>query len=125
VGASWVREHILDAHRAAPLHVVVVWEPMYPGDTRQDAVEDDVFDDPRVTTFRDPHEISGRWFGKRAEGGSEALIVWDAFYAFAPSAKWADPPTDVVAAGGPIIGGVDSLERDFVPLLRKHGSEGR
>jgi hypothetical protein len=90
---------------------------MYPGDTRQDAVENVVFDDPRVTSFWDPHEISGKWFGRHASGGSEGLIVWDAFYAFGPTAKWEDRPRGVVAAGGPIIGGVDSLQSGFVPLL--------
>jgi hypothetical protein len=118
VGASWVRQNILEAHPTSKLHVVVVWEPMYPGDTRADAVENAVFDDPRVTSFWDPHEISGRWLGKRSGDPSEGLIVWDAFYAFAPSAKWNDPPTRVVATGAPIIGGVDSLQREFVPLLR-------
>jgi hypothetical protein len=120
VGASWVREHILDAHQAAALHVVVVWEPMYPGDARNDAVENAVFDDPRVTSFWDPREVSGKWFGERAAGGSDGLIVWDAYYAFAPSARWSDRPSGVVAAGAPIIGGVDALQRDFLPLLRKH-----
>jgi len=119
VGASWVREHILSTHRTAPLHLVVVWEPMYPGDTRKDAAENEVFDDPRVTSFWDPHEISGRWFGKHANHASEGPIVWDAFYAFAPSANWRDPPAGVVATGAPIIEGVDRLQRDFVPLLSK------
>jgi hypothetical protein len=119
VGASWVRQHILDARRDAKFHVIVVWEPMYPGDTRGDAVDDPVFRDPRVTSFWDPHEISGRWFGKRAQGGYDGLVVWDAFFAFAPSAKWADPPTGVVAAGAPIIGGVGRLQHDFLPLLQR------
>jgi hypothetical protein len=120
VGASWVRQHILDDHRTAPLHIVVVWEPMYPGDAREDAVKSEVFADPRVTSFWDPHEISGRWLGTRVADAAQGLIVWDAFYAFAPSARWSDPPKGVVAAGAPIIEGVDSLQRDFVPLLREH-----
>ena len=120
MGASWVRQHILDDHRNASLHVVVVWEPMYPGDTRDDAVDSVVFSDPRVTSFWDPHEISGKWFGRRAAHAEEGLIVWDAFFAFAPSARWSDPPASVVAASAPIIEGVDGLQRDFVPLLREH-----
>ena len=120
MGASWVRQHILDAHRNASLRVVVVWEPMYPGDTRADAVDDRVFADPRVTSFWDPHEISGRWLGRRAADAAQGAIVWDAFLAFGPAARWSDPPRRVVAAGAPIIGGVDKLQRDFVPLLREH-----
>jgi hypothetical protein len=119
VGASWVRQHILDAHRTASLHVVVVWEPMYPGDDRGDAASSDVFADSRVTSFWDPREISGKWFGERAADTRDGLVVWDAFYAFPPSARWSDPPSRVVAAGAPIIEGVDRLERDFVPLLRE------
>jgi hypothetical protein len=122
VGASWVRQHILEAHRNASLHIVVVWEPMYPGDTRADAVGDRVFADPRVTSFWDPHEISGRWLGRRAADPAQGVIVWDAFLAFPPQARWSDPPARVVAAGAPIIGGVDRLQRDFVPLLREHGA---
>jgi hypothetical protein len=119
VGASWVREHILDDHRTAKLSVIVVWEPMYPGDTRQDAVENEVFDDPRVTSFWDPTEISGKWFGEREAGGSDGPIVWDAFYAFNASARWGAGRTEIVAAGAPIIGNVDALQRQFVPLLRE------
>ena len=119
MGASWVREHILDANRSADLHVIVVWEPMYPGDTRADAVENEVFDDPRVTSFWDPHEISGRWFGDREGAGSQGLIVWDAYYAVAPAAKWGERLQHVVAAGAPIIGNVEALQRKFVPLLRE------
>jgi hypothetical protein len=119
VGASWVRQHIINARRTATFHLIVVWEPMYPGDTRDDAVKDPVFHDPRVTSFWDPHEISGRWFGKRAQSGSEGLVVWDAFFAFGRSAKWTDPPAGIVAAGAPIIGGVDRLQHDFLPLLQR------
>jgi hypothetical protein len=116
VGASWVREHILDAHQKARLHVIVVWEPMYPGDTRQDAVDNEVFDDPRVTSFWDPTEISGKWIGQRDGDGS---IVWDAFFAYKPSAQWPGRPAEIVAAGAPIIGNVEALQREFVPLLRE------
>lgn len=104
MGASWVRQHILNAQPNASLHVVVVWEPMYPGDTRADAVDDRVFADPRVTSFWDPHEISGRWLGRRVADAAQGVIVWDAFYAFyafPPAARWSDPPTRVVAAGAP------------------------
>jgi cytochrome c biogenesis protein CcdA len=44
-------------------------------------------------------------------------IVWDAFYAFAPATRWGAWPSDVVATGAPIIGGVDKLQARFVPLL--------
>jgi hypothetical protein len=90
---------------------------MYPGDSRG-AVNASLFDDPRVTSFWDPHEISGRWLGSRALGGLDDEIVWDAFYAFAPATRWRDRPDHLVATGAPIIGGVGSLERAFIPLLK-------
>jgi hypothetical protein len=118
VGASWVREHILDEYRSAKLAVIVVWEPMYPGDTRQDAVEDKVFGDPRVTSFWDPHEISGRWFGERALGNLKGgQIVWDAYYAFGPAARWDRLPDHLLTSGAPIIGGTDALKRYLIPVL--------
>ena len=90
---------------------------MYPGDSRG-AVDASLFADPRVTTFWDPHEISGRWLGRRRIGGLDEGIVWDAFYAFAPATRWSDRPDHLIATGAPIIGGVDALERVFLPLLR-------
>ena len=99
-------------------NAIVVWEPMYPGDTRADAVENAVFDDARVTSFWDPDEISGRWFGRQGIGDLQGGIVWDAYYAFAPSARWEQGPEHLLASGAPIIGGVAALEHELVPLLK-------
>jgi hypothetical protein len=89
---------------------------MYPGDSRG-AIDDRLFADGRVTSFWDPHEISGKWFGNNRVGQIEGGIVWDAFYAFAPATGWEGRPNHVVATGAPIIGGVDTLQDRFVPLL--------
>jgi hypothetical protein len=96
--------------------MVVIWEPMYPGDTRRD-VNAGLFNDPRVTTFWDPTEISGHWFGTHRLGRIEGGIVWDAYYAFAPTTRWSDQPDHLVASGAPIIGGVGELQGRFAPLL--------
>jgi hypothetical protein len=96
--------------------VLVIWEPMYPGDSR-DAIDTRLFADRRVTSFWDPHEISGKWFGNHRVGAIEGGVVWDAFYAFEPSARWGGRPDQVVATGAPIIGGADTLQDEFVPLL--------
>ena len=90
---------------------------MYPGDSRG-AIDAGLFADRRVTSFWDPDTISGKWFGKHRVGDIEGGIVWDAFYAFAPSTHWEGRPSEVVATGAPIIGGVDTLQQQFVPLLR-------
>lgn len=96
--------------------MIVLWEPMYPGDARA-KIPTAFFTDPRVTSFWDPTEISGRWFGARQFGGLSG-IVWDAYYAFAPPAHWgASTPTHLVAAGSDIIGSTDGLQHRFVPLL--------
>jgi hypothetical protein len=98
------------------LSVLVIWEPMYPGDSRS-KIDQQLFDDQRVTSFWDPHEVSGTWFGKNGVSEIEGGIVWDAFYAFAPATRWDDRPDHVVASGAPIIGGVDTLQDQFVPLI--------
>jgi hypothetical protein len=90
---------------------------MYPGDSRA-RVDAKLFDDPRVTTFWDPHEISGRWFADRSGDQVPGGIVWDAYYAFAPTTRWEQVPERPVAAGAPIIGGIDALQRNFVARLR-------
>ena len=90
---------------------------MYPGDSRA-RVDAKLFDDPRVTTFWDPHEISGRWFADQSGDQVPGGIVWDAYYASAPTTRWEHVPNHPVAAGAPIIGGVDALQRSFVARLR-------
>jgi len=97
--------------------MVVIWEPMYPGDSRS-SVNAGLFADQRVTMFWDPTEISGRWLGAHRIGNIEGGIVWDAFYAFAPATRWRDQPDHVVASGGPIIGAVGDLPDHFLPLLK-------
>ena len=98
--------------------MIVLWEPMYPGDARE-KIPTAFFTDPRVTSFWDPTEISGRWFGDRPLGGLGGGIVWDAYYAFAPSSHWGSgAPTHLVAAGSDIIGSTNALEHSFAPLLR-------
>jgi hypothetical protein len=98
--------------------MIVLWEPMYPGDARN-KIPSAFFADPRVKSFWDPTEISGRWFGDHSFGGLQG-IVWDAYYAFAPSAHWGTGvPSHLVAVGSDIIGSTNGLQHSFVPLLSK------
>jgi hypothetical protein len=99
--------------------VFAIWLPMLAGDDAG-AIDRRMFDDPRVTSFWDPHRIVGNWFGQHSVGGlgGEGFTVWDAFYGFRGSARWAAAPTGVVAAGSDIIGNTGRLEHEFVPLLR-------
>src|SRR5438034_1397426 len=95
--------------------MIVIWEPLYPGDARN-KVPPGMFDDPRVVSFWDPGAISGTWFGQRSIGGLRG-VVWDAYYAFSGPARWRDRPDHLLAAGSEIIGSTDRLERSFLPLL--------
>jgi hypothetical protein len=96
--------------------MIVLWEPMYPGDARNE-IPTNFFTDSRVTSFWDPDEISGRWFGDRSLGGLSG-IVWDAYYAFGSTASWGTgTPDHLVASGSDIIGSTDPLAHSFVPLL--------
>jgi hypothetical protein len=120
-----VREHILTDHPHAKLHVIAIWEPVYAPDASDPSaaltnINPALFNDPRATSFWDPHEISGNWFSHQPLGGlGGGPTVWDAYYAFAPSAHWAQSTLNhLVAAGSTIIGNTDGLEQSFVPLLR-------
>lgn len=96
--------------------MIVLWEPTYPGDSRGQ-IPTDLFADPRVVSFWDPHEISGIWFGKE-HVGAPAGVVWDAYYAFGRSARWgARPPDHLIDSASTVIGNTDSLAHSFVPLL--------
>ena len=97
--------------------MIVLWEPMYPGDARAKIPTAFFAADPRVKSFWDPTEISGRWFGDHSLGGLQG-IVWDAYYAFAPSAHWGTGvPTHLVASGSDIIGNTNGLQHSFLPLI--------
>lgn len=95
---------------------------MYPGDARGKIPTGLFSGDPRVTSFWDPTEISGRWLADHPFAGLGGNgIVWDAYYAFPAGAHWtADTiPSDAVAAGSDIIGSTDALQHSFLPLLGK------
>jgi hypothetical protein len=101
--------------------VFAIWEPMLDGDSRG-AIDRTILDDPRVVSLWDPHKISGTWFANHAVaglgGGGGGYVVWDAYYAFRPSASWRRPePSGAVAAGSDIIGNTDGLAHRFISLL--------
>ena len=115
LGASWARQHILEAHPKAKLTLFAIWMPMMPGDARSDW-DASVLDDPRVVNIWDGKLLAGNWFADHGTGGlgSPGYPVWDAYFAFAKSAQWPGPP---LAAGSEIIDNTRALEHRFVPLL--------
>ena len=95
---------------------MVLWEPLLAGDARG-KIPTSLFADPRVVSYWDPHEISGKWFGDHRIGTLGGGIVWDAYYAFAGTARWTTVPSQVVASGSDIIGSTGALRQSFEPLL--------
>ena len=68
--------------------MIVLWEPMYPGDARGKIPTGFFAGDPRVSSYWDPTEISGRWLADHPFAGLGGnSIVWDAYYAFQASAS--------------------------------------
>jgi hypothetical protein len=118
LGASWARQHILEAHKDAKLTVYAIWMPMLAGDARS-AWDANVLDDPRVVNLWDGDRVAGTWLAdhRTAGIGDAGYPVWDAYFAFDKSAKWNAEPDPPVAAGSAIIDNVSGLERGFVPLL--------
>ena len=97
-----------------------IWLPMLAGDSRS-AWDSNVLNDPRVKEFWDGDRIAGKWFAdKQLDGlGGPGSIVWDAYYAFPSNSTWTNQPSEMLAAGSDIIDHVSTLERTFVPLLRR------
>jgi hypothetical protein len=98
--------------------VLAIWLPMLAGDSRS-AWPKGMFDDPRVTSFWDGDRLAGRWLADHRTGGLDApgSIVWDAYLAYAPEARWSDTPGEPVVAGSDIIGHTAGLET-FAAKLR-------
>jgi hypothetical protein len=94
---------------------------MLAGDSRG-AWDTHVLDDPRVVSLWDGSRLAGKWFADRSLGGlgGPGNIVWDAYYAFAKSARWRRAPSGLVAAGSDIIDNTNGLEQHLVPLLNSH-----
>ena len=102
--------------------MIVLWEPMYPGDARGKIPTGFFANDPRVSSYWDPTEISGRWLADHPFAGLGGNgIVWDAYYAFPAGTRWPANtiPSHALAAGSDIIGSTYELQHALVPLLKQ------
>jgi hypothetical protein len=108
----------LEERPDAKLAVYAIWLPMLGGDAR-DEWDPAVLDDERVAHFWDEERVSGKWLGDHETGdlGSPGGVVWDAYLLFGPDARWEDEPSELVAAGAPIIGETDELGRETAKLV--------
>ncbi|HET7571585.1 MAG TPA: hypothetical protein VFJ77_02830 [Gaiellaceae bacterium] len=96
-----------------------IWVNTMPGDSRS-AWPKTMFRDARVSSYWDPADRVGRWFGVNGTGGigtRTVPVVWDAYFAYGPDARWQDAPTEPVVAGSEIISHTQELTDRFVPLL--------
>jgi hypothetical protein len=115
LGASWARQHILEAHPDAKVTVYAIWMPMLSGDSRSEW-DSNVLNDQRVVSLWDGKRLAGTWFADRqiAGLGGRGYPVWDAYFAFGKSDRSLEKP---LAAGSDIIDNTRGLEQRFVPLL--------
>jgi hypothetical protein len=78
-----------------------------------------MFEDSRVTSFWDGDRLAGRWFADHETGGLSApgSIVWDAYLAYGPRARWSRAPTKPIVAGSDIIAHTAGLQRFAATLI--------
>lgn len=113
-----MRQNILEKHPAAELKVYAVWFSMLPSDSRE-GWDASLLDDRRVSHFWDENRRVGTWLAERERSGLDygGPIVWDAYLAFGPNARWGDKLSGLAGSGWPVIGATGQLERDLAPLL--------
>src|SRR5438046_10454285 len=99
---------------------------MLAGDSRG-AWDAHVLDDPRVVSLWDGSRLAGKWFADRSLGGlgGPGDAVWDAYFAFAASARWQRAPSGLLAAGTAIIEKAKALEQHILPRLPTASARGR
>jgi hypothetical protein len=102
---------VLYRRTSADVRVYVVWLPMLATDSRSEW-DADVIPDPRVRHFWDPDRVVGTWFADENVGGlGYSGIVWDAFFVFEASARWAERPDPLTSSGAPVVEYQSEIER--------------
>lgn len=82
-----------------------MWTPALATDERS-AWDENLLDDPRVTSLWDGDRAVSRWAANAGDLGIEPFgsIVYDVFFVFAPDARWDSTPTGLLASGLPVLG---------------------
>ena len=113
-----MRDNILDERPDAEIAVYAVWLPMLGGEQRSDW-DGGPLVEPRVDHFWDGDRLTGRWLADHETGelGSSGGGVWGAYFLFGPDARWVEEPSDLAAAGEPIIGETGKLAEAAAKLL--------
>jgi hypothetical protein len=93
--------------------------PALPTDSRSEW-DPGLLDDKRVLNLWDGERLVGTWLADSStEVESFGPFVWDAFLLFGRDARWASPPTGVVATGTPVIGESAKLSSAIRSLVSK------
>jgi hypothetical protein len=108
VGASWVRENILQRYPNADVTVYAVWVPALAGDSRGDW-DGSVLADRRVRQFWDDGSTASAWLGEHAANSSG--LFYDVWILFGPDARWEQNSiTKPQGQGATVIGTTSQLK---------------
>lgn len=119
IGASWVRENILEKYPDADLEVYAVWFNMIPGD-RRERWNPDLLSDKRVSHYWDEDRLLGSWITKNVPDCDHlGPIDWDSYYLFDTDGKWADTFEGIDACGTPIFKATGPLEKAAKQLFEE------
>jgi hypothetical protein len=90
-----VQNSIVAAFPRAAIRVILVWIPMYPGDSLAEAVKSSQrFADSRVQHFYDSELLAGKTIAQSL--GGQGKIAWDAYLFYPRGSEWIETsPTPV------------------------------
>jgi len=114
VGASWVRNNILEKHPDAPISVYAVWVSQLGGN--RGAVDSGLFDDERVSSYWDPAGVVGNAIAD--DVGAMESIIYDVYALYGPDAQWADDAPEPADWGEPVIAATDRLAERVLELTQ-------
>ena len=113
MGASWVRNNILEKYPDAPISVYVVWVPQM--GAARDNIDPDLFADERVKTYWDPNELAGLAIANDVDAFE--WIPWDVYTLYGPDARWNDGPPAPEDWGAPVVAETDELAQRVEALV--------
>lgn len=133
-GASALDE-VLATLSEAPLHVVIVWEPVVPTDVAPPFSSVlALIGDQRVAQFWDPDLTLSKDIVRAVNGNparygfteplSDEFIVWDVVAVFGEADRWSDDMPVPVYYGGPVYSVTDDLREALERALTQEAPMG-
>ena len=96
------------------MRVYTVWLPVLPLDNNRVAVNE-TMTDARVTHFWDNERTVSDELASAY--GNDGGLLWDAVFAFGPTAKWGSTPPTPDGTGAPVVDAIADVERVLKPYL--------